>query len=552
MGQLPELKRLPGFRPVQGPVVLVVMDGIGVGPGDEGDAVHLARTPHLDLLGVQSLSTTLRAHGRSVGLPSDKDMGNSEVGHNALGAGRVFSQGATRVNQAIQTREIFRGKTWEQATKTVRESGEPLHLLGLLSDGNVHSHIDHLHAMIDAADQGGVDALRAHVLLDGRDVQDGTSIGFIQELEKHLKKLRDAGRDYRIASGGGRMALTMDRYGADWAMVQRGWETHVRGNARLFEDAEQAVRILRSEMGSPSDQFLPPFVVANDRGQPCGPIRDGAAVINLNFRGDRAIEISQAFSDDVFAHFDRSPRPHVYYAGMMQYDGDLKLPQHYLVEPPEIDRTLGEYLARQKIEQFACSETQKFGHVTYFWNGNRSGKFDEKFERYLEIPSDSTPFDEHPEMKAHEITEATLAEIGKGTRHIRINYANGDMVGHTGNLAAAIRAVETVDQSVGRLRAAVQKAKGALIVTADHGNADEMWMRKGGKILEPRAAKTSHTLNPVPFYMDAQDPDVRVALRSDLKDMGLASVASTVLHLLGYVPPEGYEPSLLTSPLASP
>ncbi|MFN9811643.1 MAG: 2,3-bisphosphoglycerate-independent phosphoglycerate mutase [Deltaproteobacteria bacterium] len=537
------------FAPVEGPVVVVVMDGVGLGPGDEGDAVRLARTPTLDALGGAGRALSLRAHGTAVGLPSDDDMGNSEVGHNALGAGRVFDQGAKLVNGAIASGALFRGSAWTEAVRTVRESGEPLHLLGLLSDGNVHSHQDHLEALVARAHEDGVASLRVHALLDGRDVPETSALVYVDRLEAFLDRFRVQGRDYRVASGGGRMKITMDRYEADWPMVERGWKLHVRGEGRGFASLREAVETLRREQPGISDQNLPGFVIRGDRGEAVGPIRDGASVILFNFRGDRAIEITRALEEEGFDRFDRGARPRVFYAGMMQYDGDLKLPSRFLVSPPEIDRTLSAYLSAQGVTQLACSETQKFGHVTYFWNGNRSQPFEG--ETWAEIPSDRLPFEERPWMKAAEITDRVLEELRSGKhRFARVNYANGDMVGHTGALRSAVVAVEAVDLSLARLLPAVAALRGAVIVTADHGNADEMIERdKKSGTLQRNAdgsykAKTSHTLSPVPCFLFAPGRD-DLALDASLDKPGLANVAATVLELLGFAPPEDYARSLL-------
>jgi 2,3-bisphosphoglycerate-independent phosphoglycerate mutase len=346
------------------------------------------------------------------------------------------------------------------------------------------------------------------------------------------------------------MLITMDRYAAEWAMVERGWNTHVHGEARGFASARQAIETLRGEDPGLSDQWLPPFAIVENDGAPIGPIRDHSAVIFYNFRGDRAIEISQAFEADSFSHFERGQRPDVLYAGMMQYDGDLRVPGRFLVQPPAIDRTLGEYLARNRIPQLAISETQKYGHVTYFWNGNRSGRFDEKLETYIEIPSDTLPFEEHPEMKASQITDSLIGELVTGRyRHARVNYANGDMVGHTGNRDAAVLAVESVDREIGRLLPVIEELKGALLVTADHGNADCMFDvdPETGQALEDDAGrilvKTSHTLNPVPFYLYAPGRPLRLA--QGASGSPLAHVSATVLHLLGLRAPEDYAPSLV-------
>ncbi len=544
------LKKHPSFPGVKGPVLAVVMDGVGIGRHDEGDAVWLARTPSLDWLSANAPSVPLRAHGTAVGLPSDGDMGNSEVGHNAIGAGRVFDQGAKLVHKAIEDGSIWQSDAWRTAVARVKESGQPMHFIGLLSDGNVHSHIAHLFAMLRRCDAEGVQKVRVHPLLDGRDVSETSALTYVDQLEQILSEIdQKSDRDYRVASGGGRMKVTMDRYEADWGMVERGWQLHVRGEGRGFSSLRQAIETLREEKPGVIDQYLPGFVITDD-GKPVGPVRDGAAVIFFNFRGDRAIEITRAFEEDGFSGFDRGPRPDVFYAGMMQYDGDLRLPTHFLVAPPHIDRTMGEYLASAGVPQLAISETQKFGHVTYFWNGNRSGKFDESVETYVEIPSDTLPFEQRPWMKAAEITDRLIDELRKGGyRHARVNYANGDMVGHTGVRESAIIAVEAVDLCIGRLLPVVRELEGALVVTADHGNADEMFeldKKSGAPLPNGKGgfkAKTSHTLNRVPCYVYA--PSVPMAIDPSVESPGLANLAATLLSLMGYAAPEGYLPSIV-------
>ncbi len=547
------LKLHPGSRiaPSRGPVLLVVMDGVGIGCGDRWDAVALARTPTLDRLSAESPYRTLKAHGIAVGLPSDADIGNSVVGQNALGAGRVFDQGAKLVNRSIADRSIFQGEVWSNLASRCAGEGGALHLIGLLSDGNVHSHQDHLHAILEQAASEQFPTVYVHALLDGRDVAETSALAYRGRLEEHLGRLDgEAGRRSRIASGGGRMVTTMDRYGADWSVVERGWNAHVHGAGRRFGSAREAVETFRSEDPGAIDQFLPPFVVA-EGSAPVGAMQNGDAVVFFNFRGDRALEISRAFEEgDSFDEFDRGPIPDLFYAGMTLYDGDLAIPKTYLVPPPAIDRTMGEYLAGSGVSQFALSETQKYGHVTYFWNGNRGSKFDQDLETYVEIKSDRVPFEERPWMKAAHITDRTLQALSSGGhRFLRINYANGDMVGHTGNMEATIAAVQAVDLSLARLVPAVAALDGTLVLLADHGNADEMVERdKSGKPKfdeggRPRR-KTSHSLNPVPFIVYRMG-DHGLALRDDLPDGGLANVAATVLELLGFRPPERYEPSLL-------
>jgi 2,3-bisphosphoglycerate-independent phosphoglycerate mutase len=535
-------------------VVLAILDGIGLGRGDEADAVALARTPTMDRLWVPGARCALKAHGTAVGLPSDDDMGNSEVGHNALGAGVVHAQGALLVGRAIASGALYAGDVW-QALLARAAKGGALHFLGLLSDGNVHSHQDHLEAMLRAAARAGARRLYVHALLDGRDVPPTSALGYVDRLEAVLAELRAGGVDARIASGGGRMVVTMDRYEADWAMVERGWNLHVRGLGRRFPSAREAIETLRGEEPGVIDQDLPGFVIA-DGAHPeraAATIADGDGVVMFNFRGDRALEITRAFDDDDFPFFDRGPRPDVLYAGMMEYDGDLHRPRAYLVAPPAIDGTMGERLAATGVTQLAISETQKYGHVTYFWNGNRTGMFDDGRERYVEIPSDRVPFAERPWMKAADITDRLIGELRTGAhRFARVNYANGDMVGHTGDRDATIVAVETVDLALARLVAAVTELEGILVVTADHGNADEMYQRdKHGavqrdKVTGAPVAKTSHTLNPVPFMIHDPARGDRYAIDAARCDgHGLASVTATCLELLGLEAPTELAPSLL-------
>jgi len=537
------LKRLSAFPGGRGPLLLVIMDGVGIGKKDESNAVYMARTPCLDRLLTGPLYVELKAHGRAVGLPSDEDMGNSEVGHNALGAGRIFDQGALLVNKAIASGRLFETPIWKRLVDRAR-SGGTLHFLGLLSDGNVHSHIEHLYRMIDACASQGVTRLRVHALLDGRDVGERSALGYVVPLEARLSEISHTTNvDYEVASGGGRMKVTMDRYEADWSIVKRGWEAHVLGKARAFRSAEEAVRALYAEDANMTDQYLPAFSIVNAEGLPIGPIRDGDAVVNFNFRGDRAIEISRTFTEKDFRAFDRGPLPDILYAGMMEYDGDTHMPPHFLVSPPAIEGTVSEYLCHEGVTSFAISETQKYGHVTYFWNGNRSGYINETLERYVEIPSDRIEFDKAPKMKAWEITQETLDLLNSG-RYLfgRLNFANGDMVGHTGVLKAAIEAVETVDQCLGVLLDAIKGLGGVALVTADHGNSDEMFtLGKDGN----RVPKTSHTLNPVPFAIF--DPKYQGEYRmTALRERGLSNVAATILNMLGFEKPAGYDPSLIT------
>jgi 2,3-bisphosphoglycerate-independent phosphoglycerate mutase len=530
------LAKLPNFSGVQGPVVIVVMDGYGLPKTDVGSAIAAARKPTLDKLFAECPHITLRAHGTAVGMPSDDDMGNSEVGHNAIGAGQVYAQGAALVANAIADGAIWAGDAWKEIVAGAKAGRGVIHFIGLFSDGNVHSHIDHLKAMVAQAKVEGVKTVRIHALLDGRDVPETSALDYVVPFEAFLTEISTDGFDARIASGGGRQYITMDRYDANWPMVEKGWKTHVLGEGPQFANATDAVNGLRERNPGTIDQDLPEFVIA-DAGKPIGTIEDGDSVVFYNFRGDRAIEITRAFVEDDFDKFDRVRAPKVTYAGMLQYDGDLQLPKRFLVAPPAIKDTSGEWFSKMGLAQFACSETQKFGHVTYFWNGNRSGKFDG--ETWQEVPSDVVPFEQRPWMKAAEIADAMIAAVKSGQyKVLRCNFANGDMVGHTGNFRAATMAVEAVDLALARLLPAIEAAGGVALITADHGNADEMF-ELDKKTKQPAQnkdgsfkAKTAHTLNPVPLVLFDKVTGGKLGLKQT-ETAGLSNIAATVANLVG-------------------
>ena len=543
------LNKLQNQIGVEGPVLTIVMDGVGIAPATAGNAVVQAYTPTLDMLMSKYPTVKLKAHGTAVGLPTDDDMGNSEVGHNALGSGQVFAQGAKLVSESIENGKMFASSTWKNIVSNVEKTGGVLHFIGLFSDGNVHSHIDHLKAMLVQAKKENVSCVRLHILIDGRDVGETSALDYIVPFEEFLDTLRTPNFDVMIASGGGRMVITMDRYEANWKMVELGWKTHVLGEGRQFCCAKKAVETYREEY-KVIDQDLPPFVIAKD-GKPVGTINDGDSVIFYNFRGDRAIEISKAFDDKEFTKFDRVRYPDVVYAGMLEYDGDLHIPSNYLVNPPEITNTMGEYLADTGISQLAISETQKYGHVTYFWNGNKSGKFSDELESYIEIPSDVVPFEQRPWMKCAEITDELIACLESGKyKALRVNFPNGDMVGHTGNILATRCSMEALDLQLKRILDVVDKLKGVALITADHGNADEMYEvdKKG----EPKQnkdgsykAKTSHTLNPVPFIIYDNYYNDKYTVKNDEGAFGLSNVAATCVNFLGYEAPSMWDTSVV-------
>ncbi len=698
-----ELESLENYTKPEGPVVLVILDGVGINPeaNSPGNAVELAKPKNfekwINLAKKNRLYTELLAHGPAVGLPTDKDMGNSEVGHNALGSGQIYDQGAKLVNKSIHEGQMYSTELWEKHVRSLAKSeknghpGATLHFIGLLSDGNVHSHIDQLYAILDQVKKEGIKRVRIHPLLDGRDVDPLSGIDFIKDLEKKLAELTQdsSDYDYRIASGGGRMYVTMDRYESDWQIVKRGFYAHVYGEilneiyekgcfigypgyffdsvtaiktARkmgnrvmkaqkkreilldLFEnypkpkkelsaekrqELERAIgayfekvgefnwtlhqkifsplkdayqknpeslkefrvtedliadivnephlqslkddieskkhavcqlknltsEVLEAELQARwekikddnyaiEDQNTPPWVVVDENYEPVGKMTNGDSVIFFNYRGDRAIQISMAFENtpEFGQAFDRGSPPAVNYAGMMLYDGDLILPSNYLVSPPNIQNVSGQYLAAMNLKTFAIAETHKYGHVTYFWNGNRSGYIDDDLEEYHEVQSVGTDrIAGRPEMEAKEVTDIVLEKINDGNfDFIRINYANGDMVGHTGVLKAGIKAVQTVHEELKRVIDAVLDKKGIVLVTADHGNCEEMKTGKGKPV-------TSHSLNPVPCFIIDSDLDARPYIigTSEIDTPGIANITATFLNLLGYEAPSLYEKSLL-------
>ena len=545
------LKKSQKFSGVEGPLLTIVMDGVGIAKDNGANAVAAAHTPTLDYLMANYPMLKIKAHGTAVGLPSDDDMGNSEVGHNALGSGQVFAQGAKLVSQSIETGKLFDSDTWKLLIGGVKNNSSTLHFMGLFSDGNVHSHIDHLKALINRAAEEGVKSVRIHILLDGRDVGETSALDYVRPFEDYLADLRARGLDICIASGGGRMQVTMDRYEANWGMVELGWKTHVLGEGRQFASAEEAITAYRNEY-KVIDQDLPPFVIAKD-GAPVGTIENGDSVIFYNFRGDRSIEISKAFESGAdFDKFDRKRVPDVLYAGMLEYDGDLHIPSRFLVNPPEITNTMTEYLVGAGVTELAISETQKYGHVTYFWNGNRSGKFSEELETYIEIPSDVVPFEQRPWMKCAEITDKLIECLESGKyKYLRVNFPNGDMVGHTGSLLATRCSMEALDLQLARILAVVDSLGGVALLTADHGNADEMYefdKKKGEPKLDKKGnmiPKTSHTLNRVPCIIYDNVTDGAYTVKEDKGQFGLSNVAATMVNLLGYEAPDMWDESII-------
>ncbi len=539
-----------------GPVVLAILDGVGLRAARSGNALRQAHTEFLDKAMVNYLNIPLLASGEAVGIMPGQ-MGNSEVGHNAIGSGQIIKQGIAGIEAAFATGDIWRSKAWKEAMKFLHRGDEigTLHFCGIFSDGGVHSDIKHLEQMIQQAHDEGIRRIRIHCVFDGRDVAPQSEPKFIDRIEKFCAKFKDS--DYRIASGAGRMIATADRYESDWGMVKLGWDMMVHGRApRQFKSAREAIQTLRRENPTVQDQYLPAFVVIENTGassalsaraeraktsgcrQPraVGTIQDGDAFIYYDFRADRAVEIARAFDDPNFDKFDRGQVPEVYFAGLTEYDSDLHIPKNILVPPVIIESPLNTYLGQHKISQLAISETVKFGHVTYYFNGNSYKKAPK--EEHIEIPSDLQPFNTRPWMKSAEITDAALEKLDQ-FKFIRINYPGGDMVGHFAELEPTIVALEAIDLQLARLAKKVDDLGGMMIITADHGNAEELLDKDG-------IPKTSHTNNLVPCIFYDNTANIKRYRAAQVPAPGLANLAATIATLLG-VPdyPALWQPPLI-------
>lgn len=548
----------------QGPVVLAILDGVGLRTARSGNAFRQAHTEFLDRALANYLNIPLAASGEAVGI-MPKQMGNSEVGHNALGSGQIIKQGVAQVEAAFATGDIWRSKAWQGAmdwlTKSNSDHPATLHFCGIFSDGGVHSDIRHLEQMIQAAYDAGVRRIRIHAIFDGRDVAPQSEPKYIKRIEDFCAKFK--GADFRIASGAGRMVAVSDRYENDWGMVKLGWDMMVHGEApRTFTSATEAIQTLRREQPNLTDQYLPPFAIIENtaatsalssrasrakhstvvpgRGaHPIGPIKDGDAVIYYDFRADRAVEIATAFTAKKFDKFDRGQVPKIYFAGLTEYDLDHHIPEHVLVPPIEIRQPLNTFLGQHHISQLAVSETVKFGHITYYFNGNSYKKA--PGEEHIKIESDTSPFyNQRPWMKADLITDAVLENLDQ-YQFIRLNFPNGDMVGHFAELEPGIVAMEAIDLQLARLAEQVDRLGGMMIITADHGNIEELVDRDG-------IPKTSHTTNPVPCIFYDNTANRRRYHAAKLEEPGLANLASTIALLLGLKDyPAIWEPPLITT-----
>jgi 2,3-bisphosphoglycerate-independent phosphoglycerate mutase len=540
------------------PVLLIIMDGWGIGTGGSEDAIAQADTPNFDRLWNSCAHTELMTHGLYVGLPSDRDMGGSEVGHLTMGAGKILDQGPTRINRAIADGSFFESEALHQVVAHCRSSGHReggrLHLTGLLSDGNIHSHIDHFIALINHAFENGVKSLSLHALLDGRDVG-------IQSAEKYVARINElftsinaeSGFSYTFASGGGRERIIMDR-DRDWTKVEAGWNGMVYGKSpNRFRGMLEAINYFREASPDIVDQDIPGFVIVDEHDQPLGRVEDGDAVVMVNFRGDRAIEITEAFCLDDFDGFDRGGShgrgPDVLYAGMMVYDEDRNLPELQLAGSTKVDEPFGKRILEMGIKQFRLTETQKYPHVTFFFNGGYREPLDASLEDYILIPSDKgVSFADQPQMKASEIADRAVELIESGEYGFgMINFANADMVGHCGHIKPVIAAIEAVDSAVGCIADALAKVSGLALITADHGNAEEMQIA----VDDGHEPSTKHSINPVPCILFDPNYDHSYSLvQPDSSDEvvdapGLSHIAATLFEMMGKPVPSDLNQSLI-------
>jgi len=520
-----------------GPVVLVVMDGVGLSKKKKGNALLAAHTEFLDNAVMTQKTMALQASGEAVGILAGQ-MGNSEVGHQALGAGQIIKQGIAKIEDDFETGKIFESAGWTGAIQNVKGNNSTLHFSGIFSDGGVHSDINHLMKMLSRAKEEGIKRVRIHLVLDGRDVPPQSADKYIKMLEDFLAGLGES--DYKIADGGGRMIYVADRYETDWNIVKRGWDAIVYGKAEnYFESASEAIEKTREKDPSIQDQYFPPFVIT-ENGEPVGTVKEGDSFIYYDFRADRAIEIAQAFTYEDFHGFDRGTegnrRLSVFFAGMTEYNSDTHVPQYRLVEPVKIKDSLHEFLGKNGVSQLAIAETAKFGHITYYFNGNSYEKYDN--EKQIEVESDTRPYNERPWMKAAETTDALLDEI-ENYKFIRINYAGGDMVGHIGEMESTITAIEAIDIQLSRIAKKVDELGGMMLITADHGNAEELLDENG----EP---KTAHSTNLVPCIFYDNTENAKKYDLNRIKDAGLSNIAPTIANLLGFTDlPDSWRDSLI-------
>ncbi|MFQ5597531.1 MAG: 2,3-bisphosphoglycerate-independent phosphoglycerate mutase [Nitrospiria bacterium] len=511
------------------PLVLMILDGWGINPREDANAIAQAAPPFYRSLLENYPYTTLDASGEAVGLPRGQ-MGNSEVGHLNIGAGRIVYQELTRITKAISDGSFFQKRALRSALQSAKSDQTCFHLLGLLSDGGVHSHINHLVALLEAARQAGILRLRVHAFLDGRDTPPKSALGYIRHLERSLKDAAPAGGDWRIASLSGRY-YAMDR-DQRWDRTAQVYRAMVSGDGLSSDTA--AAGLQASYDAGLTDEFVRPTVIC-EAENPVGKIQDGDHVFFFNFRADRARQLSHAFSDAVFDFFPRSPKPAL--ASMTcltSYDKTLHLP--VVFEPAVLHHTLGEVFSEHSLRQLRIAETEKYAHVTYFFSGGREECFEGEKRILIPSPKEVKTYDQKPEMSAFEVTEAVIQEIQKNRfDFICLNFANPDMVGHSGDLSAAVKAVEVIDRCLKRIVETVAAEEGIVLLTADHGNLEQMIDYQTG------LAHTAHTTHRVPFICISKQ---KRALRPGTH----ANIAPTVLDLLHLPKPAEMDHDSLIGP----
>ena len=489
-----------------------------------------------------SANTELFTHGQFVGLPDKNSLGSSEIGHTTIGAGKINLQIPSLIQKKIADGSFAKSPVLLKLFKHAKKSS--LHLIGLLSDSNIHSHIYHLETIISEAAKNGVSRCYLHALLDGRDVAVQSALNYTARIQTLFRKInhKNPSFEYAFASAGGREYTTMDR-AKNWYLVQRGWDAHVRGKAKFcFDSVEEGIEYFRQKNPQIVDQDIPVFNISNSSKKQTAKktvmMQDGDAVFVFNFRADRVEEFSSALEDKNFSEFPIHDRPNIYFASMCVYNQDKNTPKNRIIEPPAKGKFFGEWLVEKKIKQFRLTETQKYPHITFFYNGGYREPLDQKLETYHCIQSDNPElFSQMPQMKAKEITTQAIKFIkSKEYSFGLINFPNPDMVGHTGNFQATKKAVEILDGYLQKICEAIIQNNGIAIITADHGNADEMIIKTTDKKIQP---STKHSLNPVPFIILDKNYQNQYHLQknSSKNPLTLANIAATSFILMGKEPP---------------
>ena len=507
-------------------VGLIILDGVGYSKQKIGNAVMQAKMPNFKKL-IKKNSLLISASGTRVGLPSDEIAGNSEVGHNTLGAGKIYKQGLSLVDDAFKNKSIFKTEIWQKLIDNAKNKA--IHFVGLLSDAFVHGNIKHLEKLITECKNQKIKKVYVHALLDGRDVAPQSGVKYLKEILKFLEK---TDKNYKLVDFAGRNTLVMDRYEANTDIVSQAFNVYVNKNANFSANFERTIKQIYSENKSITDENIQPFILDKK-----AKIENGDSVVLYNFRGDRALEFAQMFdSGKYISGSDYSKIKDCVFAGMMQYDGDLKIPKNFLVKPPQIKNTLTEFLIENNIKQYSVTETQKFGHITYYFNGNRKEKLSKTLETYKEIKSDKgITFDEKPEMKAEEITKDLCNAFQKKYVFYKTNFANGDMVGHTGNLQASIKGLEKVDECLGKILKCAKQNNVSLIILADHGNCEKMINSDGSR-------NTSHTNNKV-WCTVVNNSNQKFKLKKG--KFGLSNIASSICKMIGLDTPNYFDESII-------